>query len=166
MLRLGAKRTNGYGFLTWPLKPIELEKELNRLGRRIILKHTLRATGSLLTDPSVAAGIEQALPMRLHQWPAPHLLAGSGRLRLATLLTGKAMNLHELAQRSAMPLDICKEFVHDLQHAGLIASGPDVNPPRHQISFAPKPVQLGLLDRIRIRLGISSHSAKPLSDGL
>ena len=166
VLKLGSTGTNGYGFLTWPLKPMELEKELNRLGRRIILNHTLRATGSLLTDPSVAASIEQALPMRLHQWPTPPLLAGPGRLRLATLLTGKAMSLRELAQRSAMPLDMCREFVHDLQHAGLIASGPAASRQRNQISFASKPVQLGLLDRIRMRLGISSHSAQPLSHGL
>ncbi len=33
------------------------------------------------------------------------------RSGLAALLTGKAVRLRELAQRSVMPLDMCKEFL-------------------------------------------------------
>ena len=105
--------------------------------------------------------------MRLQKWPPPLLLAGTGRMRLATLLTGKAMSLGELVTRSALPLQVCKAFVDELQIAQLLLSV-GITPTQTPVlkpepalppkTALPKVVQPGLLDRIRIRLGINSPS--------
>ena len=170
VLRLGSTGVDGHGVLSWPLKPDALEKELNRLGGQAICQ---RGVKDLPHMPPGAAGSAAAPDntqelMRLQQWPPSRLLSGPGRMRLATLLTGKAMSLDELVYRSALPLPLCKVFVDDLKRAKLLqmtaAMPKAVSPERpvrpeiaSPIAIArPKPVQTGLLDRIRMRLGIKS----------
>ena len=116
---------------------------------------------------------------RLRQWPKPMLLAESGRMRLATLITGRAMSLAELVFRTGLPTLVCERFLADMETAGLIVH-PDSEasqapvwvapPPRKPrppavlerqvaVAAATKPVvQMGLLSRIRLRLGIKSFS--------
>lgn len=157
-LQLGANGSLQPGFLHWPLKSDALEKELNRVGGQILAGHTRPSptTWSAGRDFGAVAHVgTQATSMRLRQWPPADLLTGAGRMRLATLLTGKAITLHELAERSKLPLAQCGAFVGDLQRAKLLV-GPG-NPPgpiQHLTGLAPKSLQAGLLARIRLSLGI------------
>ena len=162
VLRLGSAGVDGQGTLSWPLKADALEKELNRLGGQAIQQRGVKNLPAL----SMGATADVAAPdtaralMRLQQWPPSSLLNGPGRMRLATLLTGKAMSLDELVYRSALPLALCKTFVEELQRARLlqitaISPKPVFASP---IGIAqPKMAQVGLLNRIRVRLGIKSR---------
>lgn len=160
VLRLGSSGANGHGYLSWPLKPGALESELNRLGGLSLRQHGAPDAQALFTG--AATGGQTVInvfkdSMRLVQWPPARLLAGIGRMRLATLLTGKAMKLDELVSRSALPLDLCQAFVLDLQRANLLTSpGQPVQPTYLQPAPSQKVAQPGLLDRIRLRLGINS----------
>ena len=176
VLRLGSVAADGHGYLSWPLRPSALENELNRLGalttsQRDVLHDQLLFSGAAIGTP-LATGDPTKDLMRLQKWPPSHLLAGTGRMRLATVLTGKAMSLDELVTRSALPLHVCKTFVDELQSAQLLLSvgitpipapaqtssvrpGPALQPK----TILPKAVQPGLLDRIRMRLGIKSPSS-------
>lgn len=167
-------------FLEWPLKPYELENQLNRLGR-LIKPSVVREQGP--GEPKAKAESPHSSPAELHyrlrQWPNPMLLAQPGRMRLATLLTGKAMGLDELQFRSALPKALCERFLADMQAAGLIMHpgaadsqqpplvAPSATPPRLSVQQerqadqpAAKPsIQPGLIARIRMRFGIKSPSA-------
>jgi len=117
--------------------------------------------------------------MRLRRWPLPRLLAEPGRMRLATLLTGKAMGMDELLHRSALSKKICQRFIDDMQTADLLmleeaheTTHPEIvarlsgtpaalasaSAYKQSVMPSAKPVvQPGLLTRIRLRLGM--HSA-------
>ena len=162
VLRLGSIGANGHGYLLWPLKPGALETELNRLGGLSVIQRDAVRVRALVKELTPA---EQTVinifkdSMRLLQWPPSILLAGMGRMRLATLLTGKAMKLDELVRRSALPVNLCHAFILDLQQANLLISqNPLVQPTYPQPATLQKRTQLGLLDRIRLRLGIKSPS--------
>ena len=171
VLRLGSAASDKHGYLSWPLRSGALENELNRVGaltisHRGVLRSQILfsgvATGTLLEISDATNNL-----MRLRKWPPSSLLAGSGRMRLATLLTSKAMSLRELVTRSGLSLQVCKAFVDELQSAQLLLSvgitptqSPVLKPePALQpITTLKKVVKPGLLDRIRIRLGINSPS--------
>ena len=175
VLRLGSEAADGHGYLSWPLKPNALENELNRLGvlttsQRGVLHSQVLFSGAATGTPLATGDTTKDL-MRLQKWPPSRLLSGTGRMRLATLLTGKAMSLGELVTRSSLPLPVCKAFVDELQSAQLLLSvgitptqtatqTPVMKPePALQPETPlPKVVQPGLLDRIRFRLGIKSPS--------
>ena len=175
VLRLGSSKADGHGYLSWPLRPNALENELNRLGaltvsQRGVLRSQILFSG-VATGRPLAIGDTTKDLMRLQKWPPSRLLAGTGRMRLATLLTGKAMSLGELMNRSGLPLQVCKAFVDELQSAQLLLSvgitptqsatqTPLLKPePALQPKTTlPKLVQPGLLDRIRMRLGLKSQS--------
>jgi hypothetical protein len=163
VLRIGNSGINGHGFLSWPLRPDELEKELNRLGGQAITQRGAQETAALFTGATTGAPIAPGQPMqlmRLQQWPPTHLLSGTGRMRLATLLTGKAMSLDELVYRSALPHPVCEAFVNDLQRANLLLAPASVIKPMPQVAAPlPKLVQPGLLSRIRMRLGIQKSAS-------
>lgn len=162
VLRLGSSGANGHGYLSWPLKPGALKVELNRLGSLSTRRDGAPHVQALFTGAATGgqAGIDTSKDlMRLLQWPPARLLAGVGRMRLATLLTGKAMRLDELVRRSALPVDTCQAFVLDLQRANLLTSpGNAAQPSSPQPVPLPKVTQPGLFDRIRLRLGIKSLS--------
>jgi hypothetical protein len=162
ILRVGPSTANGHGYLSWPLRPDALENELNRLGGMVLRQRGAPHTQALFTGAAVGSPMVADTSknlMRLQQWPPSRLLSGVGRMRLATLLTGKAMRLDELVYRSALPLDVCQAFVNDLQQAGLLLS-PGSTPFALAVknSPLPKPAPLGLLERIRLRLGIKSNA--------
>ena len=72
---------------------------------------------------------------RLRRWPAPALLGKDAiRIRLATMLSRRAMSLPELAALARVPLAHCQQFVTELQRQGLI----DVLPSSHQ-TRVPRP---------------------------
>ena len=175
VLRLGSAAADGHGYLSWPLRPNALENELNRLGalttsRRGELHGQVLFSGAASGTPLTTGDTTKDL-MRLQKWPSSRLLAGTGRMRLATLLTGKSMSLGELVIRSGLPLQLCKAFVDELQSAQLLltasitptqsATQTPVLKPKPALqpkTTLPKVVQPGLLDRIRMRLGIKSSS--------
>ena len=196
LLELGHGGDSRHGYLSWPLRPDALEAELNRLGG---LAKTQRPFLSPPISPPISspsASASSSSPssdphlkeMRLQQWPPTHLLAGPGRMRLATLLTGKAMDLDALVRHSRLDLATCQAFVGELKQAGLLLltspitptaptvsttspgsstlPGPDgahrmLSRPAESASIAAssgkvKAGPIGLLDRIRMRLGIQS----------
>ena len=180
LLELSSGGENGHGVLSWPLKPDALEKELNRLGGLATTEPVRAGTVKWVDTAPAALSDEPGAPpkaMRLTRWPPVNLLAGSGRMRLATLLTGKSMGLAELAHRSGLPLRTCQVFVNELQLAGLLryptpsengtTDGSAVlsnesNSPmskRYDTHSTRLPgvtsAQPGLLARIRTRLGLS-----------
>jgi hypothetical protein len=168
VLWLSKEGTNLPGFLTWPLRPDALERELNRVGSVVMSQRGPKPGPALFTGAAtgtpIARGAQVKL-MRLQQWPPTQFLTGSGRMRLATLLTGKAMSLDELVYRSALPLPLCEAFVNDLQRAGLLVEPSTVfKPALTQVqgqgltprSPFEKPPPQGLFAKIRMRLGIQS----------
>ena len=184
VLRLGTSSASRPFFLSWPLKPYELENELNRLGQLISSQHTphLQVKAVLLgstASPTNDQPTEKL--MRLRRWPLPRLLAEPGRMRLATLLSGKAMGMDELLHRSALSKKICQRFINDMQTADLLMleeahesthpeevarlsgtpaalASASASAYKQAVMPSAKPVvQPGLLTRIRLRLGM--HSA-------
>ena len=128
-------------YLSWPLKPGALEIELNRVGELAAAEaaslHAARPgpgrdqqasallAAAMRPSPAAAANANEnanvnAAVMRLKQWPPAHLLAGPGRLRLATLLTGRGMAMDELVGRSDLPQPMCETFVSELHRAGML----------------------------------------------
>ena len=163
VLRLGTTGANGHGILSWPLKPNEIEKELNRIGESVIIQRSAQQTLALSTSTSsnaLIAPVQSMKLMRLQQWPPRHLLEVSGRMRLATLLTGKAMSLEELVFRSALPLRVCEAFVNELQQAGLLMWPASASRPLPVAVLLPKQVEPSLLTRIRMRLGIQKSDSR------
>ena len=171
VLRLGSAAADGHGYLTWPLRSNALENELNRFGALTISRRGVPRGPTLF--PAAAAGMPLATgdiskdSMRLQRWPPSRLLAGAGLMHLATLLIGKPMTLVELVSRSGLSLQACKAFVEGLQSAQLllyVGTTPVQTPvtkPEQALqpkTTLPKVVQPGLLDRIRMRLGIKSPS--------
>ena len=118
-------------FLFWPLKPKELEDQLNKLGLFICFTSksghdaSVSAASPAPTQPVLYSGAGNFEPVvaqyRLRQWPRPMLLAEPGRMRLATLLSSRALSIDELVVRTGLPKLVCERFVADMQTAGLIA---------------------------------------------
>lgn len=158
----GVSEARGHGYLSWPIKADALEAELNYFGSQAIAqRETQKAVAFLAPEPnpttaSVAQPNHLAGLLRLKQWPPARLLAGPGRMRLATLLTGKAMSLAELAYRSALPLPLCELFAGELDRAGLLLATRRERSAAPLVVALPKMVQVSLLERIRMRLGIQS----------
>jgi hypothetical protein len=187
LLQLGASNLNrSAAFLTWPLKPNELENQLNRLGRLISGSAAdTQSEDEPITVPAAsndaAADTKPSVSQyRLREWPKPTLMAVAGRMRLATLLIGKAMSLEEMVFRSALPLSVCERFLADMQTAGLLIHSESAasHDPARVASPAKKPslpaaqerqaelpvvkavIQPGLIARIRMRFGIKSPRAQ------
>lgn len=164
VLWLSKEGTRLTGFLPWPLRPEPLEAELNRLGGLAIERLGRNRGPALFTGAATGTPIPRGVPiklMRLQQWPPAKLLTGSGRMRLATLLTGKAMCLDELVYRSALPVPQCEAFVKDLQRAGLLME-PEVifKPARLQDTAESAPPSAAapqsFFAKIRKRLGLQT----------
>ncbi len=151
--------------LTWPIQHNKLAAELNRVGGQAVQHQASSSSASFMAaNKALESDGDGEQLFRLKQWPPSKFLVGTGRMRLATLLSGRALSLNELQRRSALPLAICRAFTTDLQNAELLINtaqertpGPHeiLNLPSAAVAFA-KP---GLLDRIRAGLGIkSSHN--------
>lgn len=130
MLKWGSNRRDASPFfLSLPIKPNELEHQLNCVGRVIsnghaIPEETTEEIVELSTMPAALGG-ESAKPetpmrFRLRQWPRSVLLAEPGRMRLASLLTTQSMSLDEMVFHSALEPARCERFLADMQAAGLL----------------------------------------------
>ena len=105
------------------------------------------------TGPESAAA---AARFKLRRWPPAILLrADPQRIRLATLLSRRALSSAELAQLSQQPQADCQGFLSLLQNAGLIEREDVAPTPRAPATAAAPPrARLGLVASIRRRLGL------------
>lgn len=178
VLTLGVASSNQLGFLCMPVHARELEAELNRLGALILPVHrTMHRTVQMYADAGNTAPDKsmQAEPMRMLRWPPAALLKEPGRMRLATLMTGKQMTIEGLQRSSGDSLAACSAFFEELQKANLLAPGHKVLPaplaidsqavPRPNVSVPKNAAPTSLLARIRVRLGIQGGGASQQSSG-
>ena len=171
LLILGAvSRTNCPAYLCMPLRADELERELNLLGdfithHQATAKVPNRAAAKGLDLPSGATaqtslGNSQLTPplLTLLRWPTADLISTRERLRMATMMISQPLTLPALVQRAGLDPAVCKEFVDDLNRAGLLRnSSANTQSTASGLSAQPKPlptVQSGLFARIRSRLGL------------
>lgn len=133
-----ADAPEGMQALAWPLSSERFESWL------------LRTQALLGSAP--AAGAQERF--RLRRWPPAQLLRGeAARIRLATVLSRRAVSVPELAQVTGCDEPTCLRFVHLLLGFGLIDTeqrAAEPGPARH----APDAARWGLVRRIRQRLGL------------
>ncbi len=157
-LVLGSLPGTRPNYLCMPLRADELQQELNRVGALIVAARQTQL-------PSALDWVTH--PVQLTRWPQADLVATPQRLRMATLLTGKPLTLEQLQLRSGQTQEQCILCLTDFGRAGLLrgrqaAVGtpstaamttnalPIAKPAAHT------PLALGLLARIRNRLGLLS----------
>jgi hypothetical protein len=154
-------------YLSWPVQPLRLQAELNRIGSFAIMQQRLDPQAPTVPIQSGIDGESEDV-FRLQQWPPSKYLAGVGCVRLATLLTGTGMTIKQLQHRSALSLSVCRSFVLDLRQGQLLtitaAEPPARVPEPHQLLNLPSSAvafaKPGLFAQIRAGLGIkSSHIA-------
>ena len=164
VLTLGVRDIEQVAYLCMPLRAAELEAELERLGALISPARRLQATPDSVGSITVSA-LPQIEPMRMVRWPPSSLLGQPGHMRLATLMTGRSMTVHVLAQKSGETLAVCTAFFDDLKKANLLVNAINVQTiqawePNSNASPGLKPIQIaappGLLARIRTRLGLKT----------
>ena len=156
--------------LAWPVQPQRLQAVLNQIGNIAQLHHMDDGQSPFMTvlAQAPASGLDDSRQLfRLKQWPPSKYLAGIGRMRMATLLTGRAMSMSELQQRSTLSITVCRAFVSDLQNANLlILTFAETAQPAastalpHELLNLPSSAEAfarpGLFARIRASLGIKT----------
>ncbi|MFT4195147.1 hypothetical protein [Ottowia sp.] len=101
---------------------------------------------------------------KLRRWPPQVLLRGDpGRIRMATLLSRRALGAAELARMSDRPPEESHAFLHVLQSTGLVDARTDALAPP-PAPAAPEPTASkpsfgrGLIASIRRRLGVGNSA--------
>ncbi|MES2512309.1 MAG: hypothetical protein V4625_20465 [Pseudomonadota bacterium] len=142
-------------FVSIPFHADALEQTLNNLGTVVEADRQVRI--------SVPRPTNSATQFRLLRWPTSNLLTSTAHMRLATMMTGKWTTLASLQERSGVPVQVCTQFIADLQHAGLLADAATAAPataapvaPEGARAGSPRHVEAGLISRIRSRLGLFS----------
>lgn len=155
VLRVGRIKKHPGPFLSLPVHSNELELMLNDLGKRI--SESRRAA---LAMPGRADSHDE---FRLLKWPPAALLAGQGRMKVATLIMGRPMSAMLLAQRSGVAMEECTCYLRELRERGFLevsAAGTACAQGRDCGAAPPPPVKeklaAGLLARIRSRLGLTA----------
>lgn len=137
----------GLEVLEWPLRAERLESWLGRVQR------TLGGAARETARPEPVAASQARY--RLKRWPPSELLRGDPRrVRLATLLTKRHLDLSDLERLSGEPADRCQVFVQLLQGFNLLdlqaAAAPAVpRPPAPQ-----QALRRTVIQSIRRRLGL------------
>lgn len=136
-MRLSAHGVEREGQMSRPIRSDRLVGWLKTVEQARLAQPVLRPSVLPSPSPAVPAGgvARQAEPAwRLRRWPSPGLLGKDAmRIRLATMLSRRAMSLPELATLARVPLAHCRHFVNELQRQGLIdalPAGPAVRPDR------------------------------------
>ncbi|MDR2165010.1 MAG: hypothetical protein LBO79_05150 [Zoogloeaceae bacterium] len=116
----------------------------------------------------VGNAFPEDMRITLLRWPPPEMLSGNKSFwRIAAMLSARSMTLAELAEHSAQPRSVCKEFLYSLHHAGYakIIDAEKVEavppPPAYSSPSLSRDTDTlkglkGLLRRIRVGLGFSS----------
>jgi len=140
-------------YLARPLRPMDILACVDRLGDFII------QNGSLGIDLRAMSNTTAVSAVRLRRWPPVQLLTDAYRTRLATLLTGQPVTLAWLQQRSGAPASVCADFLAELERADLLESTHITTPPKVIVNTAASNPKVGLLGRIRQRLGLNQAAA-------
>lgn len=140
--------------LPLPLRASEVEEAFNRAGDAI-----LRARAAAQSMPTRMLLDDDEF--RLRRWPVAALLNTREHLTLATMMSAGPSSVTLLQQRSALPMQICRDFVRDLHRVGLLNPLPNdsVQPPSGTSSTAMN-APTGLLARIRARLGLATTPSR------
>jgi len=140
-------------YLSRPLRPMDILACVDRLGDWIVKNDSLGIDLHAMSNASVSA-------VRLRRWPPVQLLTDAHRTRLATLLTGQPVTLAWLQQRSGAPAAVCADFLAELEQANLLESTHITTTlPKVIVSTAASTPKMGLLGRIRQRLGLNQAAA-------
>ncbi|MDO5086554.1 MAG: hypothetical protein Q4D74_02950 [Comamonadaceae bacterium] len=132
---------------------------------------TFGASDGLAAPTAPAELPATVLRFKLRRWPPASLLRGDPtRIRLATLLSRRALNASEMASISRQPLSVCQEFLQTLQTTGLVdvqsgapapmpgtgdSGAPAMVAPAPAVASPPKPTfARSLISGIRRRLGL------------
>lgn len=111
-------------------------------------------------DSADAALLAGTVRFKLHRWPPAVLLRGDPqRIRLATLLSKRALTLNQLALLSNQEVEQCRRFVQVLQNTGVVQAQDVVAPALPPAASAETPTAparfaRGLIHGIRRRLGL------------
>lgn len=165
-LAIGHARLEQPYFLYLPLHANLLEQMLNQIGQAVPPAMAPAAS------PELAAHFSAGDTFRLLRWPPSTVLPTAQYRKLATLLSGKPQLLEKVIERSGLQRRECEIFLRGLQNLGLLET---ISAPVVAAVFSTSklveaqptgesPVHwrasLGLLARIRSRLGLNS-SASP-----
>jgi hypothetical protein len=159
MLVLGYVERHKPGSICLPVNPKALENELNRQAIGITSARDLAVSkvhGTSKTSADTANTAAESV--RLLRWPPPRLLGSPQRVQLATLMAGQAVTLDILQKRSRQSAQACKDFVVELQNAGLLYSWTGLQHPSVVRQRKPAILPPSLLARIRSRLGLQTDS--------
>jgi len=139
-------------YLARPLRPMDILACVDRLGDWVIQNDSVGIDLRAMSNTAVAA-------VRLRRWPPMQLLTDAYRTRLATLLTGKPVTLAWLQQRSGAPASVCADFLAELERADLLESTHITTLPKVIVNTVANTPKMGLLGRIRQRLGLNQAAA-------
>lgn len=138
-----------------PIKAEKLQEWLKSTALELALRKTAAA------PPASAPALMAHARFRLLRWPPHALLQNDAKLiRMATLLSRRALELSELTELSHLPFEVCQQFIEKLLPTQLLAFE-SITPLRAKPTpqaTAPTRFHQGLFSGIRSRLGLSSSA--------
>lgn len=146
-----------------PIRAEQLQAWLTRQGARLQLLPRLAVPAARPAAPGVAGSAAPSHAtsprFKLRRWPSAALLKNDPhRIRLATLLSRRALAAHELSHISRLPAQQCQDFVDTLHQTGLIeVERVEAIVVARKAPAAPmlaRPLASGLIGGIRRRLGL------------
>ena len=179
VMRLSPHGVDREGQMSRPIRSDRLVGWLNSVELERLQQAPVKPAQAVALTPAVPAAVvtrreAPAAPAavgyegpawRLRRWPAPALLGKDAiRIRLATMLSRRAMSLPELAALARVPLAHCQQFVTELQRQGLIdvlPSSPTTLAPRPEaraaaaVTSTRRGVGASLIHSIRRRFGFA-----------
>lgn len=143
ILKVTQQRTlNSELAVHWPLRANEVFERLQQVAQLL----SQAAPSSQQFDP--------LCPYKLLRWPSQALLGQApANLRMATLLSARALNLEQLSARSAVELEDCLRLLRNLYKAGLLLE--EVRPAQ----VTPVHTPAGFFSRLRAHLGLGGTLA-------
>jgi hypothetical protein len=110
-------------------------------------------------SPKRPAALAPTASFRLLRWPPAELLGSPERVQFATLMVSKPFTLEWVQQRSNLAPAACAQFFAELHDARLLVALPSgtsrsVHAGGDTADPTAAPAPLGLLARIRSRLGL------------
>lgn len=174
VMRLSPHGVDREGQMSRPIRSDRLVGWLNSVELERLQQAPVKPAQAVALTPAVPAAVVTPAPAavgyegpawRLRRWPAPALLGKDAiRIRLATMLSRRAMSLPELAALARVPLAHCQQFVTELQRQGLIdvlPSSPTTLAPRPEaraaaaVTSTRRGVGASLIHSIRRRFGFA-----------
>ena len=148
-----------------PLRADKLQAWLKRAERDFVVTRPMTQPGEPVVE-AAPSGPTPGIRFKLRRWPPATMLRNDPqRIRMATLMSRRALQVSELATISGQPLNECQTFVRNLQLVGLLDVQEAAPPPAAPAvgtapaaSAAATPARpsfaRGLIGNIRKRLGL------------